>query len=231
MGCDSILIIEDEKKIADTLKAGLVENGFDVQVAYDGETGLQLFSAGRFQMFLIDINLPGINGIELCKTIRKTDTAAGVIMLTSMKTIANKIEGFDAGTDDYLPKPFEFRELLLRIRAVLRRGRAGQSTGDGILKAPNIEMHLDRKEVIRGNQKISLTGKEFQLLEFLMQNQNKVLSRREISLNVWGIDFDTNTNVIDVYISYLRNKIDKHFEPRLIHTHVGMGYIFKSKDS
>jgi two-component system, OmpR family, copper resistance phosphate regulon response regulator CusR len=231
MGCASILIVEDEKKIADTLKAGLVENGYDVQVAYDGETGLKLFSAGKFQMLLIDINLPGINGIEFCKTIRKTDTSAGVIMLTSMKTIANKIEGFDAGTDDYLAKPFEFRELLLRIRAVLRRGPAGNSREDGILKAPNIEMYLDRKEVRRGNKKISLTGKEFQLLEFLMQNQNKVLSRREISINVWGIDFDTNTNVIDVYISYLRNKIDKDFQPRLIHTHVGMGYIFKSKDS
>jgi len=227
----SILIVEDEKKIADTLKLGLVENGYDVQVAYDGETGLKLFSTSPFQMVLIDINLPGINGVDLCKIIRRMDTAAFVIMLTSMNTLANKIEGYDAGADDYLAKPFEFRELLLRIRAVLKRGRSEKSRDINILTAPNMEMHLDTRDVIRSNQKISLTVKEFQLLEYLMQNQNKVLSRAEIAINVWGINFDTNTNLIDVYISYLRNKIDKNFEPRLIHTHIGTGYILKSKDS
>lgn len=227
----SILIVEDEKKIADTLQLGLIENGYDVQVAYDGETGLKLFADHKFQILLIDINLPGINGVDLCKTIRQMDTSAFVIMLTSLNTLANKIEGYDAGADDYLAKPFEFGELLLRIRAVLKRGRSEQPREANILKAPNMEMHLDSKEVIRSNQKISLTLKEFQLLEYLMQNQNKVLSRAEIAINVWGIDFDTNTNVIDVYISYLRNKIDKHFQPRLIHTLVGMGYVLKSKDS
>ncbi|MBL7696828.1 MAG: response regulator transcription factor [Chitinophagaceae bacterium] len=228
MEAASILIVEDERKIADTLKNGLVENGYEVEVAYDGETGLQLFSDRKFQMILIDINLPGINGIDLCRAIRQKDASACVIMLTSMKSISDKLEGFDAGTDDYLAKPFEFRELLMRIRAVLKRSRV---RGASVLRAPNMEMRLDSREVIRGEQKINLTVKEFQLLEFLMQNQNKVLSRAEIATNVWGINFDTNTNVIDVYINYLRNKIDKHFEPRLIHTHFGMGYILKSKAS
>lgn len=227
----SILIVEDERKIADTLKLGLIENGYDVQVAYDGEKGLSLFSAGQFQMLLVDINLPGINGVDLCRIIRQMDTSAFVIMLTSLNTLANKIEGYEAGADDYLAKPFEFRELLLRIRAVLKRSRPEKVRENHVLRAPNLEMHLDSREVIRSNQKISLTVKEFQLLEYLLQNQNKVLSRAEIAINVWGIDFDTNTNVIDVYISYLRNKIDKNFQPRLIQTQVGMGYLLNSKDN
>jgi two-component system copper resistance phosphate regulon response regulator CusR len=226
----SILIVEDEKKIADTLQLGLAENGYDVQVCYDGESGLQQFCKRKFQMVLIDINLPGINGVELCKVIRQLDASAFVIMLTSLNTLENKIEGYDAGADDYVAKPFEFRELLLRIRAILKRRRT-ETPQPNLLRAPNLEMNLDSKEVIRSNQKINLTVKEFQLLEYLMLHQNKVLSRAEIAVNVWGIDFNTNTNVIDVYISYLRNKIDKNFSPRLIHTQVGIGYILKSKEN
>ncbi|HTE25724.1 response regulator transcription factor [Flavitalea sp.] len=231
MESTTILIIEDEKKIADTLRNGLIENGYDAQVAYDGERGLGLFAKGKFQMILIDINLPGINGVDLCKIILQMNPSVYVIMLTSMNTLANKIEGYEAGADDYLAKPFEFRELLLRIRAVLKRSQPEKPSEPNILRAADLEILLDRREVRRSNEKISLTVKEFQLLEYLMLNQNKALSRAEIAINVWGIDFDTNTNVIDVYINYLRNKIDKNFQPRLIHTQVGLGYILKSKES
>lgn len=226
-----ILIIEDEQKIADTLQLGLEENGYEVDIAYDGESGLRRYFSARYHLVILDINLPGLNGLELCKIMRKENAAVFIIMLTSMNTMANKEEGYDAGADDYIVKPFEFRELLLKIGAYVKRVQQEQAGRTNILRAPNLEMHLDSREVFRSNQKIALTVKEFQLLEYLLYNQNKVLSRAEIAINVWGIDFDTNTNVIDVYISYLRNKIDKHFSPKLIHTQVGLGYMLKSREN
>jgi DNA-binding response OmpR family regulator len=148
-------------------------------------------------------------------------------MLTSLLTIEDKVEGYDSGADDYVVKPFAFKELLLKIRAILKRTMNQQLPTGNMLKADDLEMNLDSKEVIRGEEKISLTAKEFQLLEYLLRNKNRVVSRSDIALNVWDIDFDTNTNVIDVYINYLRNKVDKHFGQKLIQTHVGMGYILK----
>ncbi|MEP7108449.1 MAG: response regulator transcription factor [Ferruginibacter sp.] len=222
-----ILIVEDEKKIADTLKFGLGENGFIVEVAYDGKLGYRLFSVQDFDLLILDINLPGMNGYELCKAIRLLNEHVPVIMLTSMSALNDKIEGYDAGADDYIVKPFEFRELLLKIRALLKRTR-GQSVPVGnVLKLSDLEMNLDSKEVKRDNMVIHLTAKEFQLLEYLLRNKNRVVSRADIAINVWDMDFDTNTNVIDVYISYLRNKVDKNFEQKLIQTQVGMGYILK----
>ena len=222
-----ILIIEDERKIADTLRLGLVEQGYETEVAYDGDIGLKIFLGAHFDLIILDINLPGINGFELCKLIRKSNEQIPVLMLTSMSQMNDKIEGYDAGADDYLVKPFEFRELLLKMRVLLKRTLNPQFPVGNILKAADLSMNLDSKEVFRANQKIKLTAKEFQLLEFLLRNKNRVVSRASLAINVWDIDFDTNTNVIDVYISYVRNKVDKNFEQKLIQTHVGMGYVLK----
>lgn len=222
-----LLIVEDEKKIATTLKKGLTENGYHVDVAFDGIIGKRLFDSNDYDLIILDINLPGMNGFELCKAIRNSNQQIPIIMLTAMNTTEDKIEGFDTGTDDYMIKPFEFKELLVRIRALLKRTMNQQLPTGNILKVADLEMNLDTKEVTRAEQTISLTAKEFQLLEYFMRNRNRVLSRADIAERVWEIDFDTQTNVIDVYVNYLRNKIDKKFDTRLIHTQVGMGYIMK----
>jgi two-component system, OmpR family, copper resistance phosphate regulon response regulator CusR len=222
-----ILIVEDEPKIADTIKLGLTENGYHVEVAYDGSIGYKLFLAYSFNLVILDINLPGLNGYELCKKIRAYDTGIPIIMLTALGSLGDKVEGYDAGADDYMVKPFEFHELLLKIRVLLKRTMQQQLPVGNLLKAADLTMNLDSKEVARGDVRINLTAKEFQLLEYLLRNKNRVVSRADIAINVWDIDFDTNTNVIDVYISYLRNKVDKQFEPKLIQTQVGMGYVLK----
>ena len=224
-----ILLIEDEKKIADTLKLGLSENGFLVEVAYDGLIGLKLFEQHSFKLIVLDINLPGLNGYELCKAIRARNHHIPIIMLTALSSLSDKIEGYDAGADDYILKPFEFKELLMKIRVLLKRSMDQHLPQGSVLKAADLEMNLDSKEVKRAGQVISLTAKEFQLLEYLLRNKNRVVSRADIAINVWDIDFDTNTNVIDVYISYLRNKVDKAFPQKLIQTQVGMGYMLKEK--
>jgi two-component system copper resistance phosphate regulon response regulator CusR len=222
-----ILLAEDEPRIADTLRLGLLENGYEVEVAYDGKLAYKFFQSYKFDLLILDINLPGINGYELCKLIRNENIDIPVIMLTALSTLEDKIEGYDAGADDYIIKPFEFRELLMKIRVLLRRAGNMQLPVGNLLRADELVMNLDKKEVIREGALINLTAKEFQLLEYLLRNKNRVLTRADIAINVWDIDFDTNTNVIDVYISYLRNKIDKPFEKKLIQTQVGMGYILK----
>jgi two-component system copper resistance phosphate regulon response regulator CusR len=222
-----ILLVEDEQKIADTLKLGLSENGYQVQLAYDGKIGWKLFDTYTFDLVVLDINLPGINGYELCKKIRAKNAQVPVIMLTALSSLNDKIEGYDAGADDYIIKPFEFRELLMKIRALLKRTLNQHLPVGNVLRAADLEMNLDSKEVRRGSTLINLTAKEFQLLEYLLRNKNRVVSRADIAINVWDIDFDTNTNVIDVYISYVRNKVDKQFPQKLIQTQVGMGYILK----
>ena len=223
-----ILIVEDEKKIADTIKLGLTENGYQIDVAYDGNIGYKLYKANDYNLVILDINLPGMNGYELCKIIRADNPRIPVIMLTAMSTLNDKVEGYDAGADDYMVKPFEFKELLLKIRVLLKRTMQQQNVPVGnVLKAADLEMNLDSKEVKRDNIAINLTAKEFQLLEYLLRNKNRVVSRADIAINVWDIDFDTNTNVIDVYINYVRNKVDKNFPTKLIQTQVGMGYMLK----
>lgn len=222
-----ILIVEDEKKIADTLKFGLNEIGFAVEVAYDGQLGFHLYCAQEFNLVILDINLPGMNGYDLCKAIRNRDQHIPVLMLTAMGALNDKVEGYDSGADDYMVKPFEFKELLLKIRALLKRTMNQSLPVGNILKVTGLEMNLDSKEVRRDDKLITLTAKEFQLLEYLLRNKNRVVSRADIAINVWDVDFETNTNVIDVYISYLRNKIDKGFDHKLIQTHIGMGYILK----
>ena len=222
-----ILIVEDERKIADTLKFGLEEKGYRAEVAYDGNIGYRVFKSYKFNLLILDINLPGINGFELCKMIRRENPNIPIIMVTSLPTIDDKIEGYDSGADDYIVKPFEFKELLLKIRVLLKRTMFQQLPVGSILQADDLEMNLESKEVIRAGVKINLTAKEFQLLEYLLRNKNKVVSRADLAMNVWDIDFERSTNVIDVYINYLRNKIDKKFENKLIQTQVGMGYILK----
>jgi DNA-binding response OmpR family regulator len=222
----NILIVEDEKKIADILKKGLAEHQYHVDVAYDGLVGQKVFDAHDFQLVILDINLPGMNGYELCKYIRSRNEKIPVIMLTALSSTDDKVEGFDAGADDYIIKPFDFKELLVRIRALLKRIYQQVPSGN-VLKVSDVVMNLESKEVTRSGKPISLTAKEFQLLEFLVRNKNRVVSRADIALKVWDIDFDTKTNVIDVYVNFLRKKIDRDFLPKLIHTQVGMGYILK----
>lgn len=222
-----LLIVEDEKKIADTLRLGLTENGFHVEVAYDGNIGFKLFEAHKFDLIVLDINLPGINGYDFCKMVRARNAHIAVIMLTAFSSLNDKIEGYDAGADDYIIKPFEFKELLMKIRVLLKRTMHPGIAVGSTLTACDLVMNLETKEVKRGDKIISLTAKEFQLLEYLLVNKNRLVSRADIAINVWDIDFDTNTNVIDVYINYVRNKVDKPFEQKLIQTHVGMGYILK----
>lgn len=222
-----ILIVEDEQKIADTLKFGLGEHGYYVEVAYNGDIGWKLFQVHSFDLVVLDINLPGMNGYELCKKIREINAQVPIIMLTALSSLTDKIEGYDSGADDYIVKPFEFKEFLMKVRVLLKRTLNQTLPTGTLLKAADLEMNLDSKEVKRENVPISLTAKEFQLLEYLLRNKNKVVSRADIAINVWDIDFDTNTNVIDVYINYLRNKVDKPFDRKLIHTQVGMGYILK----
>lgn len=222
-----ILLVEDEARIADTLRQGLTENGYEVEVAYDGQIGHRLFQNGDFGLVVLDINLPGLNGYELCKLVRAANAQVPVIMLTALSTLDDKIEGYDAGADDYIIKPFEFRELLMKIRVLLRRSGDPNTPVGNLLRAGDLVMNLDNKEVKRNDTLINLTAKEFQLLEYLLRNKNRVVSRADIAVNVWDIDFDTNTNIIDVYINYVRNKVDKPFADKLIHTQVGMGYMLK----
>jgi DNA-binding response OmpR family regulator len=226
-----ILLVEDEKKLANTIKAGLSEHNLDVHTAYDGREGKDLFFSNVFDLVILDINLPFINGKELCKTFRSKNPHVPIIILTAQNLLDNKLDSFDFGADDFISKPFEFRELLARIKALLRRTELTKTvTSEQFLSIANLELDLNRKEARRDGTKITLTAKEFQLLEFLLRNKEKVVSRDEIARSVWETEFDAQTNVIDVYVNFLRKKIDKNFEPKLIHTHVGLGYIVKADE-
>ncbi|HYC38898.1 MAG TPA: response regulator transcription factor [Chitinophagaceae bacterium] len=222
----SILLVEDEKKIADVLKKGLTEHQFDVRLAYDGVAGRQSYEDNPPDLVVLDLNLPGMSGYELCHWMRSRDQRTPIIMLTALDSTDDKIMGFEAGADDYIIKPFDFKELLVRIKALLKRIYDFVPAGK-TLRVSDLLINLDSKEVSRSGKPITLTAKEFQLLEYLVRNRNRVVSRADIALNVWDIDFDTKTNVIDVYVNFLRKKLDRDFSPKLIHTHVGMGYILK----
>ncbi len=222
-----ILVVEDEPKVASFVKRGLEENGFSCEIAFDGLMGKRMFDAADYDLLILDINLPYKNGIELCKEIRSCNQKIPVIMLTALGTTEDKLSGFDSGADDYLVKPFEFRELLARIRSLLKRILIAE-TGGNILKLLDLEVNLNTYEVTRGEKKIDLTQKEFALLVYLLQNKGRVLSRTDIAEKVWDINFDTGTNIIDVYVNFLRKKIDRDFSLKLIHTQTGIGYILKA---
>lgn len=224
----NILLVEDDQRLSGVIKKGLEEKGFKVSVSYDGEMALKLFGSGDFDLIITDLVLPKVNGLEFSKTIRKMDANIPIIMLTALGTTDDKVEGFDAGADDYLVKPFDFRELFARIKTLLKR--VGKKTGnEKLIKYADLEIDLIQKKAFRGGIELILTPKEFNLLEYLVQHPEKVLSREEIAKEVWGLTFDTGTNFIDVYINYLRKKVDKPFEDKLIHTRSGMGFILEKR--
>ncbi len=229
MGEINILIVEDEQRLADILKKQLEESGFNAEIAYDGYIGKQLVEKNKYNLVILDINLPLINGYDLCKEIRKTNANIPIIMLTAFGTPDNKIAGFDVGADDYMVKPFDFRELLARLNVFLRRSDSNFILPEKIGLA-DLEMDLKTKTVTRANKKIELTAKESLLLETFLKNKDKLLTREFIIEQVWGIDFDPNTNIIDVYVNYLRKKIDRDFELKLIHTKFGFGFYCSDKE-
>ena len=220
-----ILIVEDEPKVASFLKKGLEENNYETEIAYDGLSGDKLAQQYKFDLFILDIIIPGISGLELCRRIKKLNPTLPVLMLTALGTTDDKIIGFDAGANDYLVKPFEFRELLARVKVLLRNTDQTQEITN-ILTVSDLELDLEKKVARRGSAYIDLTAKEFSLLEYFMRNSGRVLSRVDIAEKVWDIKFDFGTNVVDVYVNFLRKKIDKGHDKKLIHTRVGFGYVF-----
>ena len=219
-----ILVIEDEVKIAQFIKRGLKEEGYAVDVANDGEEGHFMLSSNEYDAIILDLMLPKIDGLTLCRTLRKEGNQTPIIMLTAKDTVKDKVKGLDSGADDYLPKPFAFEELLARVRVLLRKKDNRVQTQ---LKVDDLVMDLLTHKVMRGEREIELTVKEYALLEYLMRNAGNIVTRTMISEHVWDINFDTFTNVIDVYINYLRNKIDSGSENKMIHTVRGKGYILK----
>ena len=218
-------IAEDDVKISALLKSALAENGYEVLSATDGMSALELFSASVFNLLIIDIMMPGLNGLQLCKRIRATDPDTPILMLTAMGSIEDKVTGLETGADDYLVKPFHLRELLARVAAMLRR--QGKETNEHLICFEDLCLNTQSKEVSRGGKFIDLSAKEFTLLELFMNHPNRLLSRQFIAEKAWDINFETGTNVIDVYINFLRKKIEKGFERKLIHTKINMGYILK----
>ncbi|MCZ2471927.1 response regulator transcription factor [Aquirufa ecclesiirivi] len=223
-----ILLIEDEPKTVQSLKRGLEENNYEVEVAYDGLMGKQLATRNTYQLIVSDIIIPGINGIELCKELRILGIQTPILMLTALSTTDDKLIGFEAGADDYLAKPFDFKEFMARVKALIKR--SNQTLVDSqVLKFADLELDLTSKQVTRSGQKINLTAKEFQLLEYFLKNQEKVISKAEIAENIWEVEDENSSNLIEVYVNYLRKKVDKNFPSKLIHTQFGMGYILRQE--
>lgn len=221
----NILLIEDELKVAAFIRNGLKEQLHHVTVAYEGLMGERLALENDYDVIILDIMLPVRNGWEICKEIRRLKPELPILILTALGTVQDKITGFDCGADDYLVKPFHFDELIARLKAVSRRKT--MILPDTVYRVAGLEVDSYKKKVTRDNMTIQLTAKEFSLLEVLIIHKNRVLSRNKIAEMVWGIDFNRGTNLIDVYINYLRSKIDKGFDKQLIHTVIGMGYMLK----
>jgi len=223
-----ILVIEDEKKVASFIQRGLEAEHYQVDVAYDGEAGLWQVFDHDYDALILDVMLPKRDGLSILRDMRTRKLEIPVLMLTARDTIADKVAGLDQGADDYLTKPFAFEELLARLRALLRRGASSPSPE---LTLADLQLDLVTHQVTRAGKRIDLTAKEFALLEFFLRQPGRVLSRALIAQHVWGVDFDTFTNVIDVYVNYLRKKIDADFEPKLLHTVRGVGYVMKTPES
>jgi heavy metal response regulator len=219
-----ILVIEDEKKVASFIKKGLEEEHYAVDITHDGETGLYMSEINEYDLIVLDLMIPKIDGLEVLKRIRGRKNNVAVLVLTAKNSVEDIVRGLDSGCDDYLTKPFEFIEFLARIRALLRREKGDK---EPLLNVEDLTLSLVTHKVMRKGKEIDLTSKEYSLLEYFMRNPNKVLTRTMISEHVWDYHFDSLTNVIDVYVNYLRKKIDKDFEPKLIHTIRGVGYIMK----
>jgi heavy metal response regulator len=219
-----VLVVEDEKKVASFLKRGLEEEHYAVDLAYDGEEALDMVEVYDYDLVLLDIMLPRIDGMTVLRQIREKENLVPILMLTAKDSVENIVEGLDAGCDDYLTKPFAFGELLARVRALLRRDREAKAS---VLEIADLRLSLPTHEATRGEKKIDLTAKEYALLEYFMRNPNRVLTRTMISEHVWDYHFDTDTNVIDVYVNFLRKKIDRDFNVKLVHTIRGVGYMMK----
>lgn len=220
-----LLVVEDEKKVARFLRKGLEEEHYAVDVAYDGEEALDMAEVYDYDLVLLDIMLPKIDGMTVLRRIRENDNLVPILMLTAKDSVENIVKGLDAGCDDYLTKPFAFSELLARIRALLRREREAK---DSVLEIADLRLSLPTREVTRAGKKIDLTAKEYALLEYFMRNPNRVLTRTIISEHVWDYHFDTDTNIIDVYVNFLRKKIDRDYDLKLVHTIRGVGYVMKA---
>jgi heavy metal response regulator len=219
-----ILVIEDEKKVATFIKKGLVEEHYAVDTAFDGEEGLYLSEINDYDLIVLDLMIPKIDGFGVLKKIRERKDNVPILVLTAKDSVEDTVRGLDAGCDDYLTKPFAFAELLARVRALLRRD---QKEKESVLRIADLSLSIVTHKVMRQGKEIELTSKEYALLEYFMRNPEKVLTRTMISEHVWDYHFDSNTNVIDVYVNYLRKKIDKDFDPKLIHTIRGIGYMMK----
>jgi len=224
----SILLVEDEEKVSSFIKKGLNEHQYQVQVAKDGISGLTNVIQSNYDLIILDVMLPLINGIDLCGQIRQKQPQVPILMLSALGTIDDKVKGLHAGADDYLLKPFHFNELLARIEALLRRNKSAETISH-VLTFSDLKLDTWDKTAERAGTKIALTAKEYVLLELFIKNPNKLLSREYIMEKVWGLNFDTGTNMVDVYVNYLRNKVQKGFDTKLIHTVIGMGYIMKEQ--
>ncbi len=222
-----ILIIEDERKLADYLRKGLTENNYVVDLARDGINGLHAFHEGKYDIVLLDVMLPGMDGFAILSEIRKSKPTH-VIMITARDQVEDRVHGLESGADDYLVKPFAFSELLARIHAVLRRGQSTEST---VLRLEDLELDLVRRKVTRGSERIDLSAKEFNLLTLLLRRQGEVISRTVLAEKVWEMNFDGDTNVIEVAVRRLRAKVDDPFETKLLHTVRGMGYVLELRSS
>ncbi|WP_316795701.1 response regulator transcription factor [Pedobacter agri] len=220
-------IAEDDHKIADLLKSALEENGYQVEIVFNGIDAMDRFLNANYNLLIVDIMMPGLSGIQVCKRLRENNDQTPVLLLTAMGSVDDKVTGLDAGADDYLVKPFHLKELLARVSALLRRQNPVKNILDHQLTFEDLIMDTSSKEVTRAGKNIELSAKEFVLLELFLRNPNRLLSRQYIAEKAWDLNFDTGTNVIDVYVNFLRKKIDKDFERKLIHTKINMGYIFK----
>ncbi len=218
-----ILLVEDEKNVAGFIKKGLTEEFYTVDVTDNGDEGFHMATSVEYDLIILDIMLPDMNGIELCRRIRNGHIKTPILMLTAVDAVESKVKGLDSGADDYLTKPFAFEEFLARVRALLRRPAL---TGN-LLNVADLTLDPVKHEVKRGGQAIQLTWKEFALLEYLMRNKGRILSRTKIFDHIWGDDLDTSSNIVDVYVSYLRDKIDKNYSPKLVHTVRNVGYVLK----
>ncbi|QRR03997.1 response regulator transcription factor [Dyadobacter sandarakinus] len=223
-----LLLVEDEPSVISLIQRSLSASGHEVAVAMDGQSGLQMASQHVFDVIILDLMLPVINGMEVCRRLRDAGFVTPILMLTALGTTENIVSGLDAGADDYLTKPFKLAELEARLRTLARRGKEPESDKtEHVLTLGDLVLDKDTKKVKRGQEEIDLTATEFRLLEYLLANQNRVLNRMEILENVWDINFNLGTNVVDVYINYLRKKIDKNHAAKLIHTVFGMGYVLR----
>jgi heavy metal response regulator len=220
-----ILVVEDEKKVGAFIKKGLEEDSYSVELAHDGDKGEELAVTQNFDLIILDILMPKKDGLTLLKELRAKQISTPVLMITAKGSVEDKVKGLDSGADDYLVKPFAIAELLARVRSLLRRGPAEKSTS---LVVADLALDLVSHKARRGHKLIDLTAKEYTLLEYFMRNANRVLSRTIISEHIWNYNFDTGTNIIDVYINHLRNKIDGGFDKKLIHTVRGVGYMMKA---